>query len=118
MVDNFEQKITEYVGAEYAVAFNSGTSALHGAYYAAGVKSGDEVITSPITFVATANAGIYLDARPVFVDIDNKTWCIDTDKIEETISNRTKVIALVDFQDIRLILNPSWRSRKTTPVLW
>ncbi|ABD42780.1 DegT/DnrJ/EryC1/StrS aminotransferase [Methanospirillum hungatei JF-1] len=97
LVESFEQKIAEYVGSEYAVAFNSGTSALHGAYYAAGVRTGDEVITSPITFVATANAGVYLGARPVFVDIDKKTWCIDTDKINEAISNRTKVIAPVDF---------------------
>jgi UDP-4-amino-4,6-dideoxy-N-acetyl-beta-L-altrosamine transaminase len=97
MVEIFEQKIAEYVDAEYAVAFNSGTSALHGAYYAAGVRTGDEVITSPITFVATANAGVFLGACPVFVDIDKKTWCIDTDKINEAISNRTKVIAPVDF---------------------
>ncbi|WP_245920497.1 UDP-4-amino-4,6-dideoxy-N-acetyl-beta-L-altrosamine transaminase [Methanospirillum stamsii] len=97
MVETFEQKIAEYVGSEYTVAFNSGTSALHGAYYAAGVRTGDEVITSPITFVATANAGVYLGAHPVFVDIDKKTWCIDTDKINEAISSRTRVIAPVDF---------------------
>jgi len=97
MVEAFEQKIAEYVGSEYAVAFNSGTSALHGAYFAAGVRIGDEIITSPITFVATANAGMYLGARPVFVDINEKTWCVDIDTISEKISPHTKVIAPVDF---------------------
>ncbi|NLW77745.1 MAG: UDP-4-amino-4,6-dideoxy-N-acetyl-beta-L-altrosamine transaminase [Methanomicrobiales archaeon] len=96
-VEIFEQKIADYTGSEFAVAFNSGTSALHGAYYAAGVRTGDEIITSPITFVATANAGVYLDARPVFADIDKKTWCIDTDTINEKISRHTRVIAPVDY---------------------
>lgn len=97
LVEKFEKKVAEYVNARYAVAFNSGTSALHGAMYAAGVRAGDEIITSPITFAATANAGVYCGARPVFVDIDNKTWCIDIEAIHEVITDRTRVIAPVDY---------------------
>lgn len=97
LVKCFEEKIADFVGANYAVAFNSGTSALHGAMFAAGISQGDEVITSPITFVATANAVQYLGGRPRFVDIDKFTYCIDVSRIEEVISHKTKVIAPVDF---------------------
>ncbi|PNE20160.1 aminotransferase DegT [Mesotoga sp. Brook.08.YT.4.2.5.1] len=96
-IEEFEKEIAEYVGAKYAVAFSSGTSALHGAMFAAGIGPGDEIITSPITFVATSNSAIYLGARPRFVDIDLKTYCIDTAKIEEAITPNTKVIAPVDL---------------------
>lgn len=96
-IEEFEREIAEYVGAKYAVAFSSGTSALHGAMFAAGIGPGDEIITSPITFVATSNSAIYLGARPRFVDIDLKTYCIDTAKIEEAITPHTKVIAPVDL---------------------
>ncbi|MBP8820193.1 MAG: aminotransferase class I/II-fold pyridoxal phosphate-dependent enzyme, partial [Syntrophomonadaceae bacterium] len=84
-VEEFETRVAEYCGARYAVAFNSGTSALHAAMYAAGIESGDEVITPPLTFVATANAALYVGARPVFVDIDKNTYCMDTEGIEEVI---------------------------------
>lgn len=96
-IEEFEKELAEYVGAKYAVAFSSGTSALHGAMFAAGIGPGDEIITSPITFVATSNSAIYLGARPRFVDIDLKTYCIDTAKIEEAITPNTKVIAPVDL---------------------
>ena len=96
-IEEFEREIAEYVGVKYAVAFSSGTSALHGAMFAAGIGPGDEIITSPITFVATSNSAIYLGARPRFVDIDLKTYCIDTAKIEEAITPNTKVIAPVDL---------------------
>ncbi|MGY4687981.1 UDP-4-amino-4,6-dideoxy-N-acetyl-beta-L-altrosamine transaminase [Petrotoga sp. DB-2] len=96
-VEKFEEEIATYVGAKYAVAFNSGTSALHGAMFAAGVKEGDEIISSPITFVASTNAGLYLDAKPVFVDIDESTYCIDINKIEEKITQKTKAIVPVDY---------------------
>lgn len=97
MVDNFEKAVAEYVGVKYAVAFNSGTSALHGAMFAAGVKKGDEVITSPVTFVSTSNSAVYLGAKPVFVDIDVNTYCIDINKIEDAITPQVKVIAPVDL---------------------
>jgi len=96
-IEQFEKEIAEYVGAKYAVAFNSGTSALHGAMYAAKVVKGDEIISSPITFVASTNSGIYMGATPKFVDIDEKTYCIDIKKLEEQITEKTKVIVPVDY---------------------
>jgi len=97
LVARFEEEIAAYAETRYAVAFNSGTSALHGAMFAAGVAPGDEIVTSPITFVATANAAVYLGARPVFADIDMDTYCIDTDRIKNALTERTKVIAPVDM---------------------
>lgn len=96
-VENFEKNLAEKSGARYAVAMNSGTAALHAAYFAVGVKPGDEVITSPITFAATANAALYLGARPVFADIRRDTLNIDPEGLEKHITPRTKVIAPVDF---------------------
>lgn len=96
-VEEFETRVAEYCGARYAVAFNSGTSALHAAMFAAGIGSGDEVITTPLTFVATANAALYVGARPVFVDIDEKTYCIDIEKIEGAITPRTRAFVPVDY---------------------
>jgi UDP-4-amino-4,6-dideoxy-N-acetyl-beta-L-altrosamine transaminase len=96
-IEKFEEEVASYVGAKYAVAFNSGTSALHGAMFAAGVTKEDEIICSPITFVASTNAGIYLGAKPIFVDMDKETYCIDINKIEEKITSRTKVIVPVDY---------------------
>lgn len=97
MIEEFEKKISEYVGVKYAVAFCNGTAALHAAYYAAGITSGDEVITTPITFVATANSALYLGAKPVFADIDNQTYNLDPKKVEKLITPRTKAIVPVDF---------------------
>jgi len=96
-VEEFEARVAEYCGVKYAVAFNSGTSALHAAMYAAGVQAGDEVISSPITFVATTNSAVYLGARPVFVDMDFDTYCLDIDKLEKAISEKTRVIIPVDY---------------------
>ncbi|MDF2536395.1 MAG: UDP-4-amino-4,6-dideoxy-N-acetyl-beta-L-altrosamine transaminase [Bacillales bacterium] len=93
----FEVAIAEYVGAKYAVSFSSGTAALHGACHAAGVGIGDEVITSPITFAASANCALYLGATPVFADINEKTFNIDVKEIEKKITNKTKAIIPVDF---------------------
>lgn len=108
----FEKAVAEYHGAKYAVAFANGTAALHGAYHAAGVEYGDEIITSPITFAATANAAIYCGGRPVFTDIDLETNCIDISRIEEKITAKTKVISPVslagypvDLKEIRQIAN-------------
>ena len=96
-IEEFEKAVANYVNAKYAVAFNSGTAALHGAYFAAGLKEGDELITSPITFVSTSNAAAFLGATPVFVDIDMKTYCIDPQKIEEKITSKTKAIAPISL---------------------
>ncbi|MFH1428597.1 MAG: DegT/DnrJ/EryC1/StrS family aminotransferase [Candidatus Margulisiibacteriota bacterium] len=87
-----EEEMADYLGSKYAVAVNSGTTALHLALAAAGVGPGDEVITTPFTFIATAEAISYLGAKPVFVDIDPITYCIDPSKIEEKINSKTQAI--------------------------
>jgi UDP-4-amino-4,6-dideoxy-N-acetyl-beta-L-altrosamine transaminase len=96
-VREFEEALAEYCGAKYAVSFSSGTAALHGAYFAADIGDGDEVITSPITFLATANAGLFLGGRPVFVDIESDTGNIDADLVEPVITSKTKAIVPVHF---------------------
>ncbi|MFA6405692.1 MAG: UDP-4-amino-4,6-dideoxy-N-acetyl-beta-L-altrosamine transaminase [Candidatus Paceibacterota bacterium] len=96
-VKDFEEKLAKYCGAKYAVAVNSGTAALHIAYLAAGIKAGDEVITTPNTFVATSNMILALRAKPVFCDIKLDTYNIDNKKIEKLITKKTKAIVPVDF---------------------
>jgi perosamine synthetase len=96
-VEEFEQELVKYCGAEYAVAVNSGTSGLHIACLAAGVKEGDEVITSPNTFVASANCAVYCGAKPVFADIDPKTYNISPAELEKKITEKTKVVIPVHF---------------------
>jgi len=96
-ISKFEQAVAQYVGAKYAVAFSNGTAALHGACFAAGIGEGDEVITTPMTFAASANCVLYQGGMPVFVDIDEKTYNIDPNKIEEKITDKTKAIIPVDF---------------------
>lgn len=96
-IAEFEEKIANYVGAKYAVAFCNGTAALHGACFAAGISTGDEVITSPITFVATANAVLYMGGKPVFADIDDNTYNISVSEIERLINSKTKAIIGIDF---------------------
>lgn len=91
-VREFEMEFAKYIGTKYAVATSSGTTALHLALLACGIKKGDEVLTTPFTFIATANAVIFCNATPVFVDINEKTFNIDTEKIEKAITKRTKAI--------------------------
>ena len=93
-VAEFERKIADYVGAKYAVAVSNGTAALHLACMVLGFKEHDEVITTPNTFVATSNSILYMNAKPVFVDIDAQTLNIDIDKIEETIKNSKNIKAI------------------------
>ncbi|TJX68844.1 UDP-4-amino-4,6-dideoxy-N-acetyl-beta-L-altrosamine transaminase [Soehngenia saccharolytica] len=97
VVREFEQLVADYVGAKYAVAVSNGTAALHMACFAAGIKEGDEVIVSPMTFAASSNAVLYCGGTPVFTDIDPMTYNIDPRKIEEKITNKTKAIIPVDF---------------------
>lgn len=96
-VAEFEKAVAEYTGAKYAVAVSNGTAALHVACLAAGIKEGDEVITTPITFAASANCALYCGAKPVFVDIDPDTYNIDPAKIEEKITSKTKAVIAVHF---------------------
>ena len=96
-VAEFERAVADYVGTKYAVAFCNGTAALHGACYAAGIGAGDEVITSPITFAASANCVRYVGGTVVFADINEETYNIDPTKIRTKITNKTKAIIPVDF---------------------
>lgn len=96
-VDEFERTLASYTGAKYAVAVSNGTAALHCACLAAGVGPGDEVITTPITFAASANCALYCGARPVFADIDPETYNIDPESIRAHITPKTKAIVAVDF---------------------
>jgi len=93
----FEEELANYCQARHAVVVNSGTSALHIACLAADVKEGDEVITSPNTFVASANCAVYCGAKPVFADIDPKTYNISPAELEKKITERTKVVIPVHF---------------------
>ena len=95
--EELEKSITEFTGAKYAVTVSSGTAALHAACFAAGIGPGDEVITSPMTFAASANCILYMGAKPVFADIDPKTYNIDPKEIERKITGRTKAIIPVHF---------------------
>lgn len=96
-VSAFEQKVCAFTGAKYAVAVANGTAALHAACFAAGIGAGDEVITSPITFAASANAVLYCNGTPVFADIKKDTWNIDPEDIRKKITKKTKAIIPVHF---------------------
>ena len=96
-VGEFERKLAEYSGSKYAVSFNSGTSALHGAYFALGIGKGDEIITSPNTFVATSNAALYLNANPIFADVEKDTGNLDVSKVKDNITDKTKLIVPVHY---------------------
>lgn len=96
-IDEFESKVAEYCGAKYAVAVSNGTAALHAACAVAGITRSDEVITTPITFVATANAIVHCGGKPVFADIDKNTLNIDPEQIRKKLSSRTTAIMPVDF---------------------
>jgi len=96
-VAEFEARFAARVGARHAVAVSSGTAALHAAMFAAGVGPGHEVVTTPLTFVGTANAALYLGARPVFADIRADTLNLDPTRLEAALTPRTRVVAPVDF---------------------
>ena len=96
-VAEFEEAFAVNVGAKYAVSFSSGTAALHGAAFTAGLKPGDEAITTPLTFAATANSVLYQGATPVFADVRADTLNLDPQKAEERITPRTRVILPVDY---------------------
>ena len=87
-----EESFAKYVGVKYAIATNNGTTALHCALLAQGLKPGDEVITTPFTFIASANSILYCGAKPVFVDIEEKSYNIDPSLIQEKITDKTKAI--------------------------
>jgi len=105
-VAEFEEAFAEYVGARYAVSFSSGTAALHGATLAAGLGPGDEAITTPMTFCATANCVLYQGARPVFADVCSDTLNLDPDEVGGRITSDTKAILPVDYAGHPADLDP------------
>lgn len=106
MNNRFEKAFAEVVGAEYAVTFNSGTSTLHAALDAVGVKAGDEVITPPLTVISNIDVILAQNAIPVFADIDKNTFNIDPNDVERKISNKTKAIMPVSLYGLSCDLDP------------
>lgn len=105
-IGELEEKLCKLTGAKYAVAVSNGTAALHLAAMAAGLGEGDELITTPITFAASANCALYCGARPVFADIDPTTYNIDPQSVRERISEHTKAVVAVDFTGQAAELEP------------
>jgi perosamine synthetase len=105
----FEKRIADYTGVKHAVGVNSGTSGLHLLVKAMGIKKGDEVITTPFSFISSTNCFLFEDARPIFAVIDEKTFNINLDQIESKITDRTRLLLPVDVfghpLDIRPIIN-------------
>ena len=96
-VEAFERAVAAAAGVARAVAVNSGTSALHAMYFAAGLSAGDEIVTTPLTFAATANAALYLGASVRFVDVQADTGNIDPVAVEAAIGSRTRLVVAVDY---------------------
>ena len=105
-IKELEDKLCSVTGAKYAVVCSNGTAALHIACLAAGVSEGDEVITTPITFAASANCALYCGARPVFADIDPETYNIDPRKVEEAVTEKTRAVVAVDYTGQSAELEP------------
>ena len=112
IIAEFEEEFKKFTGAKYAVACSSGTSALHTALLALGIGKGDKVITTPFTFISTANAILYCGAEPVFVDIDPETYCLDPFLVEEKISSKVKAVLPVhlfgktcDIEELKFVCN-------------
>lgn len=96
-IHDFEIGLTDYIGSQYAVAFNSGTSALFAAMIAYGLEKGDEVIVPSFTFIATANAPLFVGARPVFSEIEEDRYGLDPEDVLERITSRTKAIMPIHY---------------------
>jgi len=105
-IKEFEDRIASFVNAKHAVAFSNGTAALHAASFAAGISQGDEAITTPMTFAASSNCVLYQNGRPVFADIDKRTYNIDSNEIKKKITDKTKAIIPVDFTGQPCNLDP------------
>jgi len=96
-IGKFEKMVADYAGVEYAVALNSGTSALHAILLAYEIGQGDEVIVPSFTFVATANSALFTGAKPVFADIEEETYGLDTEDVKERITGKTKAIMPIHY---------------------
>jgi perosamine synthetase len=106
LVEQFEQALADYLGVPQVVVFANGTAALHGAAFAAGIGEGDELITSPLTFAASANCALYQGGRPRFIDIDPATWNLDAAAAAEAAGERTKAVVPVSFTGLPADLEP------------
>jgi len=106
MVRAFEQQFRDYLGVKHALAVSNGTAALHLALLAHGIKQGDVVLTTPFTFVSTANAALYVGAKPKFVDIDPETYNIDPNRIQEAIDSKTRALIVVDVFGVPCDMKP------------
>jgi len=96
-IEEFEKMIAEYIGTKYCVTFNSGTSALHSILLAYGIKEGDEVIVPSFTFIATANSPLFVGAKPIFADIEEKTFGLDPEDVKKKITKKTKAIIPIHY---------------------
>jgi perosamine synthetase len=96
-IGEFEERFAAWVGARHAVSFSSGTAALHGAAFACGLEPGDEAVTTPMTFCATANCVLYQGATPIFSDVSPDTLNLDPQKVSEKLSSHTKAVIAVDY---------------------
>ena len=104
-IEKFESLISEYIETKFTVLFNSGTSALHAAMIAHNIKPGDEVIVPSFTFIATANSPLFVGGKPVFADIEEKTFGLDPESIKEKISNKTRAIIPIHYGGLPCMMN-------------
>ena len=116
-VAEFEQRFADYVGARHAVAFANGTAALHGAASAAGLEPGKEMLTTPLSFVASANSATYMGARARFVDVDPGTWNLDAERAAAEVGADTRVILTVSLAGLPADLRPLERVRDRVVVI-
>jgi perosamine synthetase len=116
-VDEFEEAFAARVGAKHAISFTSGTAALHAGAFAAGLNSGDEAITTPLTFAATANCVLYCGATPVFADVSSDTINLDPEQLKSKLTSRTRAILPVDYSghpaDLTAVMEIAHRHRLT-----
>jgi UDP-4-amino-4,6-dideoxy-N-acetyl-beta-L-altrosamine transaminase len=117
LVAEFEEAMARYLGARHVVAFANGTAALHGAAFAAGLGPGDEAITSPLSFAASANCVLYQGARPKFVDIAPSTWNLDTAAAAAAASDVTRAVIAVSFTGLPVDLAPLAPVREQVVVI-
>lgn len=104
-IQEFEDKISDYVGTKYVVTFNSGTSALHAILLAYEIKQDDEIIVPSFTFISTANAPLFVGAKPVFAEIEDKTYGLDPDDVKERITPNTKAIIPIHYGGCSCLIN-------------
>lgn len=116
-VQEFEEALCAYADANFAVVFSNGTAALQGAYFAAGLNPGDEVVTTPLTFAATSNAALWQGLRPVFADIDPATGNLDPKAAAKAMTSKTKAIVPVDFAGLPVDLDEFKKLAKSKNIL-